>query len=117
MNRSRLRERYLQDEWPRQMGNLASTLTRLSSRTQDARFDHIVANLLREGALLMEWSAPCVPLELATEIAAMQRELVLWHQLLRLQRLRHLWSNLRRLLWKAEFQERLRWLDKITPTT
>ncbi|MBN1579906.1 MAG: hypothetical protein JXA89_04335 [Anaerolineae bacterium] len=80
MNRSRLRERYLQDEWPRQVGNLASTLTRLSSRTQDARFDHIVADLLREGAVLMEWSAPCVPLELAAEMAEMQRELVLWHR-------------------------------------
>lgn len=80
MNRSQLRERYLQDEWPRQIGNLASTLTRLSSRTQDARFDHIVADLLREGALLMEWSAPYIPLELAAEIAGMQRELILWHQ-------------------------------------
>ena len=80
MNRSRLRERYLEDEWPRQMGNLASTLTRLSSRALDSRFDHIVADLLREGALLMEWSAPCVPPELAAEIAEMQRELVLWHQ-------------------------------------
>lgn len=80
MSRSRLRERYLKDEWPRQMGNLASTLARLSSRTQDTRFDHIVADLLRESALLMEWSAPCVPLELATEMAKMQRELVLWHR-------------------------------------
>lgn len=80
MNQVRLRERYLQDEWSRQVGNLASTLTRLSSRAQDARFDHIVADLLREGALLMEWSAPNVPLELATEMAGMQRELILWHQ-------------------------------------
>ncbi|MBN1933905.1 MAG: hypothetical protein JW934_04540 [Anaerolineae bacterium] len=80
MNRSRLRERYLQDEWPRQMGNLASTLTRLSSRAQDARFDPIVADLLREGALLMEWSASCVPFELAAQMAEMQRELVLWHR-------------------------------------
>ena len=80
MNRSRLRERYLEDKWPRQVGNLASTLTRLSSRTQDVRFDHVVGDLLRESALLIEWSAPFVPLELAAKMAQMQRELVLWHR-------------------------------------
>ncbi len=78
MNRETLRERFLQDDWTQQIGNLASTLTRLSSRAEDARYDQIVANLLREGALLMDWSAPNVPIELAAELATMQRELVLW---------------------------------------
>jgi hypothetical protein len=81
MDRAKLRERYLQDEWPRQVGNLASTLTRLSARAHDARFDSIVSDLLHEGALLMEWCAPNVPLEVATELASMQRELVLWRRI------------------------------------
>jgi hypothetical protein len=63
------------------VGNLASTLARLSSRTNDVRYDQVVANLLREGTLLMEWCAPNVPLEIATDLAAMQRELVLWRQI------------------------------------
>jgi hypothetical protein len=81
MDRDKLRKRYLQDEWPRQVGNLASTLARLSSRVGDARYDQVVANLLREGALLMDWCAPNVPLELAVDLASMQRELILWRQI------------------------------------
>ena len=81
MDRDKLRTRYLQDEWPRQVGNLASTLTRLSSRTTDARYDKIVGNLLHEGTLLMEWCAPNVPLDIAADLAMMQRELVLWRQI------------------------------------
>ena len=81
MDRDKLRTRYLRDEWPRQVGNLASTLARLSSRAGDTRYDQVVANLLREGALLMDWCAPNVPLELATDLASMQRELVLWREI------------------------------------
>ena len=73
--------RYIRDEWPRQVGNLASTLARPSSRVQDERFDTLVPDLVREGAVLMEWSTSYVPLELATEMAMMQRELLLWHRI------------------------------------
>jgi len=81
MDHAKFRERYLQDEWPRQVGNLASTLTRLGSRAEDARYDQIVVDLLHEGALLIEWSASNVPLELAADMATMQRELILWRQI------------------------------------
>jgi hypothetical protein len=81
MDRDKLQKRYLQDEWPRQVGNLASTLARLSSRANDARYDKTVETLLREGALLMEWCAPNVPLGLAADLAMMQRELVLWRRI------------------------------------
>jgi len=81
MDRTRLRERYLRDEWPRQLGNLASTLSRLGSHAEDERYDHMVADLLREGALMIEWSAPRVPPEQVEALALMQRELLLWRQL------------------------------------
>ena len=81
MDREKLRLRFLKDEWPRQVGNLASTLGRLSSRAGDARYDQIVADLLREGTLLMEWCAANVPLEIAASLATMQRELVLWRRI------------------------------------
>jgi len=80
MDRARFRERYLRDEWPRQLGNLASTLARLGARAEDERFDGLVADLLREGALLIEWSAPHVPPEQVEDLALMQRELLLWRQ-------------------------------------
>jgi hypothetical protein len=81
MDRENLRQRFLRDEWPRQIGNLASTLGRLSSCASDARFDPVVADLLHEGTLLMEWCAPNVPLNVATDLATMQRELVLWRRI------------------------------------
>jgi hypothetical protein len=81
VDREKLRKRYLQDEWPRQVGNLASTLARTSSRAGDARYDQTVTSLLHEGTLLIEWCAPNVPIELATELATMQRELILWRQI------------------------------------
>jgi hypothetical protein len=81
MDRGKLWQRYLQDEWPRQVGNLASTLARLSSRAKDARYDKIVGDLLHEGTLLIEWCAPNVPLDIAADLATMQRELVLWRRI------------------------------------
>jgi hypothetical protein len=81
LDRGKLRERYLRDEWPRQVGNLASTLARLSSRVGDERYDQVVISLLREGALLMDWCAPNVPAELAVDLASMQRELILWREI------------------------------------
>ena len=91
MDLEKLRQRYLADEWPRQMGNLASTLARLGSRAGDQRYDSLVADLLHESALLIEWSARTVPLEVAADLGAMQRELVMW---------RRIWPNdaVRRLL-------------------
>ena len=81
MDREKLRQRFLQDEWPRQVGNLASTLGRLSSRAAAVRHDQMVADLLRQSALLMEWCAPNVPIEVAANLATMQRELVLWRRI------------------------------------
>jgi len=80
MERQSLHDRYLRDEWPRQLGNLASTLARLGARVGDPRYDQITSDLLREGALLIEWSAPHVPAHLVGDLATMQRELCLWRR-------------------------------------
>lgn len=81
MRQQDLHERYLRDEWPRQLGNLASTLARLGARVGDPRYDQITSDLLREGALFMEWSAPHVPSHLVGNLATMQRELCLWRRI------------------------------------
>jgi len=53
-----LHERYESLDWPQQLGNLASTLARVSARASSAQHDALVIDLLREAALLIEWSAP-----------------------------------------------------------
>lgn len=82
MNRQRLYEQYIQFDWPKQLGNLASTLARISSRAAFPQYDALVADLLREAALFIEWSAPYIPEALLTDMAAEQRELLAW---------RHVW--------------------------
>jgi hypothetical protein len=76
-----LRERYQQLDRPQQLGNLASTLARVSSRAPFAQYDALIGDLLREAALFIEWSAPHVPVNLLADLAAMQRELLAWRRI------------------------------------
>ena len=80
MNQQSFRERYERMAWPQQLGNLASTLARLSSRCSRTEYDPLVTNLLRETALLIEWSAPHTPPAVRFDLAAMQREVMAWRQ-------------------------------------
>jgi hypothetical protein len=45
-----------------------------------SQYDALVADLLREAALLIEWSAQVVPPALLLDLAPLQRELLLWHR-------------------------------------
>ncbi|MBI1880080.1 MAG: hypothetical protein HYR94_17985 [Chloroflexi bacterium] len=80
MENQSLRERYEVLDWPQQLGNLASTLARLSTRATSPQHDALVTSLLREAALLIEWSAPRVPSSFWLELATLQRELLAWHR-------------------------------------
>lgn len=80
MERQQLRERYEQLDWPQQIGNLASTMARIASRSVSADYDTLVSSLLREGALLIEWSTPRVPEPLLQDLAPLQRELLAWQR-------------------------------------
>jgi hypothetical protein len=80
MNQQSFRERYKQMTWPQQLGNLASTMARLSSRCSRPEYDPLVINLLREAALLIEWSAPHTSPDIHPDLAAMQREVLAWRQ-------------------------------------
>jgi hypothetical protein len=42
--------------------------------------DDVVIMCLREVACFIEWSAPHIPPELLLELAAMQREVLVWHR-------------------------------------
>ena len=73
-------KRFVRLSWEQQLGNLASTLARIADLVEDAETDSLAATSLREAALQIEWSAPNVPSEYLVELAAMQREVLAWHQ-------------------------------------
>ncbi len=80
MEQKQLRERYQQLDWRQQIGNLASTLARISSRSASPNYDDLVSNLLREAALFIEWSAPYVPEAMLLDLAPLQREMLVWQR-------------------------------------
>jgi hypothetical protein len=88
VERQTLRERYEQLDWPQQLGNLASTLARISSCAPSPQYDALVSDLLREAALFIEWSAPFVPHPLLLDLAPIQRELLTWKRIWPLDTLR-----------------------------
>jgi hypothetical protein len=73
-----MKERFEQMPWTQQLGNLASTLGRISSRIETPQHDEMNIKLMEEAAEFIEWSAPHVPQELLLELAAMQREILEW---------------------------------------
>lgn len=81
MTHRQLQERYQQFPWPQQLGNLASTLARISTRSASPQYDQLVSNLLREAALFIEWSAPHVPETLLLDLSPLQREVLAWQRI------------------------------------
>ncbi len=75
-----LRERYQKMSWQQQLGNMASTLARVSNNATVSEHDEVVSMCLREAACFIEWSSPNAPPELLLELAAMQRELLAWQR-------------------------------------
>ena len=75
---STLQERFEQMTWEQQLGNLASTLARVSSNTSIIAHDELIQQLLREAAYFIEWSVPHTPKKYWLELAAIQREVLAW---------------------------------------
>jgi hypothetical protein len=71
-----MRERYLRDKASVRLGNLASSLLRLSKWVQMKQRDESVVDLMREIAWLMEWSGDLALVELVD----MQREICRWRR-------------------------------------
>lgn len=92
------------------MGNLASTLARISARAASPQYDTLVVDLLREAALLIEWSAKTVPQPLLLDLAPLQRELLLWYRVWPQEALRPLLS-----LQARHLSDRLLRLAQLTP--
>lgn len=73
----RMRDRYLQDEGPARLGNLASNLLRLSHWVRIGQKDERVMELMREIAWMMEWSGDLA----SSDLADMQREICRWRRI------------------------------------
>ncbi|MEG4326983.1 hypothetical protein [Microcoleus sp. herbarium5] len=73
-----LKERYLRDDLPIRLGNLASNLARIKSRCQNAANGEIIENLLQESKLFIEWTAQDAEIEIAAELVELQIQLACW---------------------------------------
>ena len=78
MERQALYEQFKTLDWQQQLGNLASTLATISTQSTIPQSDALTSHLLREAALLIEWSAASVTQDFLWELAVMQRELMAW---------------------------------------
>ena len=73
-----LKERYLRDQLPIRLGNLASNLTRIKSRSQNAANGELIKDLLQESKLFIEWTAQDAEIEIAGELGELQIQLACW---------------------------------------
>jgi hypothetical protein len=80
----RMRDRYFQDSAPVRMGNLASSLLRLSQWVKKCHKDEAIIDLMREIAWFMEWNGD---LALA-DLPDMQREICRWRRIWPIERAR-----------------------------
>ena len=72
----KMRDRYLRDKVRVRMGNLASSLLRLSQWVKKRHKEEAIIDLMREIAWFMEWSGDLA----SPELADMQREICRWRR-------------------------------------
>ena len=73
-----LKDRYLRDDLSTRLGNLASNLARIKSRCQNVANGELVADLLQESKLFIEWTAQDTEIEIAAELVELQIQLACW---------------------------------------
>ena len=81
-----MRERFMRDDGPVRMGNLASNLLRLSKWVQMGHDDEVIVDLMRQIAWLMEWMGDFA----SPELADMQREICRWRRVWPVERVSHI---------------------------
>ena len=72
----KMRDRFIRDESPVRMGNLASSLLRLRKWVQTGHNDEAIVDLMRQIAWLMEWSGDLA----SSDLADMQGEICRWRR-------------------------------------
>ncbi len=92
-----LKSRYLQDELPVRLENLASNLARIKSRCQNSTNRELVESLLQESKIFIEWTAKDAEVEVAAELVELQVQLACWQY-----GLVKIWEDLERRMKMAE---------------
>jgi hypothetical protein len=77
-NWASLKERYLRDELPIRLGNLASNLARIKSRCQNIAYRDLVEGVIKESKFFIEWTAGEAEIEVAAELVELQIQLSRW---------------------------------------
>lgn len=70
----------MRDPIPQRLGGLSATLGRIASSARESSDPAQVASLLDEAKHLIEWTAADTDPEIAAELVAMQRLIVLWQK-------------------------------------
>ncbi|MBI4531564.1 MAG: hypothetical protein HY709_08570 [Candidatus Latescibacteria bacterium] len=78
-NQEAIRERYLRDALPVQLGGLAANLARIASFLTLPDNRELVAGLLEESTFFIEWTAPDADLETQATLVELQIQLALAH--------------------------------------
>lgn len=73
------KERYLRDELPIRLGNLASNLSRLRSFAENVALGEAACRVLIESKFFIEWAAVDASLSQQVELLELQRTLARWH--------------------------------------
>lgn len=97
MERQDLYDKLQTLNWQQKLGNLASTLATISTRSPISKYDKLTSHLLLEAALIIEWSAPEVPEDFLWELAATQRELMEWKKVFPVEEVRNLLALMARM--------------------
>ena len=79
-DRTRLQERYLQDDLPTRLGGLAANLARIQSFSHHVGNQVVVERLIEESKLFVEWTASEIDIDSAAELVAMQIQLARWQR-------------------------------------
>lgn len=74
-----LKDRYMRDEVPVRLGNLASNLAHISTYAKTARHPDALRKLIDESRFFIEWTAAQVDAERAAQLVDLQIELCRWY--------------------------------------
>jgi hypothetical protein len=80
VNKEKLYQRFMRDPLERRLGNLASTLGKISSNARNSDKPNTVSELLDEAKHFIEWTAADADSEVAAELVQTQRLITLWQK-------------------------------------
>lgn len=73
-----LKKRYLRDELPTRLGNIASNLARIKTLSKNITYSDVVVSLVEESKIFIEWTANDTDIDTAGELVELQIQLALW---------------------------------------